>query len=791
MDRFSKRLGGHWLIPLRLLVVLAVWLPIVLAAGGAYYLAQLSDEVPQTPDLGRLTPTSPSSVETRTGWRIAGSRASGPVELHDLSPLTITAFLAAEDADFFEHDAYNAKAIVRAFLANQREGETVQGASTLTQQLAKRFVSRDKTLRRKVKELLIARRLEATYSKPQLLETYLNTVYFGERAFGISQASWTYFDKPASHLEVAEAAVLAGLLPAPSSYNPVNDMKRAKIERDQVLRRMAELELLSEEDVESEVSKPIELAAQRDVQPERMPYAASSALRALERHFDDKAWGEGGYTVVMPHSPVRQARARGSLRDSVEAHDRRQGWRGALGRALDAKAADAQLEGQSTSANYVLARVVAVERERAMLRTAGEMIALDLAQARWAAPAERDRHYKRPAELDDLREILQPNDLVTVRRGEEGWRLVQPPSFEGAFIAIDSRTGGLWASVGGFDADRSIFHRAEQGCRQPGSVFKPVVYSEAISQGLTAATMLSDLPEKFATGRGTVWQPKNADRDFKGYVTLANALAWSRNIPTVHLMDYLGRSSVVERAKRLGVESELDTTSSVALGASCVRPTEMARVYAAFQRSGRTVEFSPISHIRDGAGDVIIDREHFAAPDWSTAGRLDRIASVQEPASAGVSKEVAFVVTRLLRRVVTSGTAHELPDEWKVAGKTGTTNKYDAWFVGFDGEMTAASWIGSDKNERPLGNGEHGATVALPVFEGFYANYVVEEPALWTGEPPRRIVMRRIDAQTGLRSRSGEPGIELPFIQGTAPAEFAPTRGTRQAEQIDSLIHEF
>ncbi|QDG52737.1 hypothetical protein FIV42_18920 [Persicimonas caeni] len=792
MDRFSKRTGGLWLMPLRLLVVLAIWLPVLLAAGGGYYLAQLADEVPQTPDLERLVSSSPSAVETRTGWRLAGRRASRPIELYDLSPVTISAFLAAEDAEFFEHDAYNAKAIVRAFLANMREGDTVQGASTITQQLAKRFASREKTLRRKVKELLIARRLEATYSKTQLLETYLNTVYFGEGAFGISQASWTYFGKSASELEVAEAAVLAGLLPAPSRYNPVADPERAKSERDAVLRRMAELELLSEERARSEVARPVEVVSQRDVQPERMPYAASSALRALERHFDDKAWAEGGYTVVMSHSPVRQARARRSVRASVEALDRRQGWRGPLGRALDAEAVDSRLEQQPTNAAYVLARVVAVERERAMLRATGEKrISLALGQAKWAAPAERDRHYKRPAELEDLRDILQPNDLVTVRRGEDGWALVQPPSYEGAFVAIDSRTGGVWASVGGFDADQSIFHRAEQGCRQPGSVFKPIVYSEAISQGLTAATMLADLPKKFATGRGTIWQPKNADRDFKGYVILADALAWSRNIPTVHLMEYLGRMSVVARARKLGVRSELDTTSSVALGASCVRPVEMASVYAAFQRGGRIVDVSPVAHIRDRAGDVLVDREHFATPDWSTAARLDRLASVDKPASSGVSSEVAFIITRLLRRVVTAGTAHELPDEWQVAGKTGTTNEFDAWFVGFDGELTAASWIGSDKNERALGNGEHGATVAMPVFEGFYGDYVVEAPALWQLEPPERVVQHRIDARTGLRSRPGEPGVELPFIQGSAPTELAPTRGTRQAEQIDSLIHEF
>jgi penicillin-binding protein 1A len=822
MDRFSKRFGGLWVSPLRLLLVVAVWAPLAAAVVAAFFLARLSDHIPETPDLESLRPTYASSVTTRTGWRLAGSQASRPVELFDLQPETIAAFLAAEDAEFFEHEAFNPKSIIRAGLANLRAGDSVQGASTITQQLAKRFLSPEKTLRRKVTELLMARRIEANVSKPDILETYLNASYFGQRAWGISQASWTYFAKPAASLGVGEAALLAGILPAPSAFNPHADRNRAKRERDQVLRRMGELGLLSKQRVEAEVSKPIVIAAENDVQPERMPYAAASAIRRLERHFDDAAWSEGGYTVVVPHSPVRQARARRSLRRGIEALDARQGWRGRLGRAVDADSVDQRLESQDADADFVLARIERIEPNEVTMITVGGEQRLVLDDAQWAAPDERERHYKRPAKLEDFREIFEADDLITVRRiavedpavedpavedpavedppsdpeQPTRWQLVQSPSYEGAFMVIDSATGSLWASVGGFDADRSIFHRAEQGCRQPGSVFKPIVYSEALSQQLTPATMLSDLPQKFATGRGTVWQPKNADRDFKGFVMLADALAWSRNIPTVHLMDYLGHTSVIERAKKLGITSELDTTSSVALGASCVRPVEMARVFAAFQRRGKVAEVSSVGYIVDAQGDVLVDHDHFSVPDWSSAARLDRMAHVEPGPENGVSEQVAFIITRLLRRVVTSGTAHDLPNEWQVAGKTGTTNAYDGWFVGFDGDLTAVTWVGSDKNERALGRGEHGATVAMPVFEEFYGDYLAEEPdssgpGFWHQEPPERVILRDIDPQTGLRSRPGEPGVELPFIQGTAPTEFAPTRGTRQAEQVDSLIHDF
>jgi penicillin-binding protein 1A len=272
---------------------------------------------------------------------------------------------------------------------------------------------------------------------------------------------------------------------------------------------------------------------------------------------------------------------------------------------------------------------------------------------------------------------------------------------------------------------------------------------------------------------------------------LANALAQSRNIPTVHLMNYLGIDQVIARAHQLGITSEIEATSSAALGASCVHPVELARVYAAFQRRGRTVDVSSIATIYDQAGNIVMDRQNFSVPDWSSAARLARLADPPGPAEFGVSPEVAYIVSRMLRRVVTSGTAHELPDEWKLGGKTGTTNQYDGWFVGFDGELTAVAWVGSDKNTRPLGRGEHGATAAMPIFENFYAHYFTPEPAFWQQEPPERIVWERIDPRSGLRAQPGQPGVDLPFIRGSAPTEFAPTRGTRQAERIDLLSQQF
>jgi penicillin-binding protein 1A len=792
MERtFEQRWGGWLAVPLRAVLVIALWLPLPAAVASAAALTTLASRIPDPGDISSDSKPIPSRVTTANGWTLAGSERGRPVRVHDLPPHVVAAFLAAEDATFFEHRAFSARAVARAALENLREGARAQGASTITQQVARRFLSREKTFRRKVEELLLARRLEARHSKTQILESYLNGVYFGEQAYGLNAAARVYFDKTPEDLTVDEAALLAGVLPAPSSLNPVADPEAAREQRDEVIRKMSRLGMVSASEADELISRKTPLDRWRSPRLERLPYVVEGARSAFASEFDEKAWGEGGYDVVVPHEPTTQAFARAALRRGLEAHDRRQGWRVAMGVVRDRTAVDNALA-ERDSDGLFLARVAKVERTSMDVVRGQQTIRLTLDGSAWAAPTERERHYKRPAELEDFGEILAVDDLVLVATGEDGApRLAQFPRFEGATLLVDSHSGRTRASVGGYDADRNLFHRARDGCRQPGSVFKAVVYAEALAQGLTPATLLSDLPREFSTGTGQVWTPRNADRDFKGFVLLANALAWSRNIPTVYLMEYLGIPKVVARAKKLGIESKLDRTSSVSLGASCVRPTEVARVFSAFQRSGATVELPAFSHIRDRDGDIVRDDGRFNWPEWSTAARLDRVARIGDAPEFGVSRQVAHIMWRLLRRVVTSGTAHELPDAWFVAGKTGTTNEFDAWFVGFDGRVTSVSWIGSDRNQRAIGRGEHGATVAMPVFADLYTRLEPRMVEDVTFELAEGVVEERIDPQTGLLARPGEPALKLPFIKGTTPTELAPTRGTRQAEQFDQITTEF
>lgn len=788
----TRRWGGWWVALPRLIFVLVLWAPLPIVLLFALQVSRFATELPPVPDITTLAPSYGSRVETMDGWFLGGARATEPVPYEELPRHVVAAFLAAEDEDFFSHQAYSMRGIVRAAIQNVREGRPAEGASTITQQVARQFLTTEKTYERKVKELLLARRIEATYSKGEILRVYLGSVFAGHTAHGVTQAAWLYFGKSPTDLTVAEAATIAGLLPAPSVYSPFVSLDAARAQRRRVLRRMHDIGTLSMAEVERYSGEPIELRRADEADERRMPRAFQAGLRAAH-NFGEEVWGSGGMTFVVPHEPVPQAIARSALQRAIEELDRRQGWRGAPARALDATSVDEAIAAQPPG-RIELARIVQVTQDEAEVFARDGRMHLTLADNGWAEPAETPRHYKRPVRLRDMRDALREGDVVFVERGADGVRLWQRPAYEGAFVDVDTTTGRLHAAVGGFDGEVDTFDRVFQGCRQPGSVFKPIVYAQALSAGFTAASMLRDVPVEVATGRGDTWRPRNADRDFRGFVTLADALAWSRNIPTVNLMDRLGPRHVVARAKQLGVtESVLDTTSSVSLGASCVRPYEMVQVYGAFQRHGRTLRVSPLAYWIDPHGATRDDAMHFAIEDWRTSARLERLARVQPLPDRGVSENVAYIMLDLLRRVVTSGTAHELPDDWLVAGKTGTTNEFDAWFVGFDGLRTTATWVGSDKNTRPLGRGEHGATAAMPAFR-----YYGEVFARRSGEgeeflpaPPAGIEIETIDRATGLRTPPGESGIELPFVAGTAPREVAPTRGTRQAQQVDELIYDF
>lgn len=676
-------------IAIRACVVLPIWLGIVASVFVVLAFLRLNIEIPDAPDLATLEPSYPSRVEYLDGTWISGARATHAVPFEQIKPHTIMAFLAAEDENFFSHQALSPRGVARAAWENWQSQSRGQGASTISQQVARQFLTTDRTYTRKLRELLLARRIEARYSKQEILKAYLGSVFMGANAHGITQASWRYFDKDPRELTILEAATLAGVLPAPSVYSPLKSPDLAVRERNRVLRRLHEVGVLTAEQRDKLQAQPLNLAP--SPAKTRHTTIEASARRALQQHFGDDAWEKGGITVVVQEHPALVDRAQKSLYDGV---------------------------------------VALTERQKKELNT-----------------------------------------------------------FEGSVLIVDPMSGQVLASVGSAFEASSDFDRSRQACRQPGSLFKPIVYAEALGRSITAATMLNDLPMEIAAAYGPVWNPRNADYDFRGYMTVADALAASRNIPVLRLAQHVGTQNIINRARKLGIHSIIDPARSMPLGASCVLPTEMAGVYSAFAREGFVVELSPVAYFKHPDGTVSHDFLRFDAWDPDPISRLVRMAQWDGLPQRGISEDINFIMLTLLRRVVERGTASMLPKDWAVAGKTGTTNEYDAWFAGIGQNFVAIVWIGAEKNETPLGPRENAGTVAVPVFESIFEGIAIPDLKITEEDAPERIEFVGIDRVSGLRARAG--GEKLPFLRGTAPLELAPSRGTRQSQQVDSLIYDF
>ncbi|MBH25116.1 MAG: hypothetical protein CMH57_11805 [Myxococcales bacterium] len=452
----------------------------------------------------------------------------------------------------------------------------------------------------------------------------------------------------------------------------------------------------------------------------------------------------------------------------------------------------------------------------------GIEVSVPLHSARWAFPYDRTSKRNAAAELTDLGHAFAPGDVIVVaydtwtvrapgetirrrrkrkrRKDDEplpthtGWRLDQLPRVEGMLLSTEIDTGYVRAAVGGWDFDRSQFNRAIHGCRQPGSVFKPIVYSRALERGLTPATVIADAPLKVLKEGGEVWAPKNADWKFSGHLLLRDALARSRNLPSVQVFNHIGAEEAARQAYRLGITTEMAVTEALSLGASCVKPWDLMRVYGTFARRGVRMEPRMLLTVEGPDGRIELDRGHFADASAPTMARLDRlIRSVLDSPERVLHEAHAYQMLHLLRAVVYAGTAGRASALGvPVAGKTGTTNAYDTWFVGFTGDILTSVWVGADDNDRPVGSGETGGRVALPIWLRYMKAAVHERPQQEIlGEPPEMIEMHRVDRELGMASQDGEPGISLPFVRGTEPKQEAPDRNQKAALRVDDASTRF
>lgn len=733
----------------------------------------LSD-LPETTGLRDVRYQEPLRIYSADGSLMAefGIQRREPVGFDDIPPLLVKAFLAAEDSRFFAHAGVDLLGLLRAAREVARAGRLSQGGSTITMQLTRNlFLTPEKTLQRKMRELLLALRVEQTLTKTEILELYLNEIFFGHRAYGISAAAELYYGKRLVDLTLAEMAMLAGIPQSPSTGNPVTDPERALARRDHVLDRMRALAYIDAEahgrargqpDVARLHRPPPELAA---------GYLAEMARQELVGRFGDDVYRRGWhvYTTVDPRL---QLDAQAALRKGLRDYDRRHGYRGPEARLdpapRDRAARDAALATMTPLPGLRAGIVVAVSAERAEVYVGqGQAIGLTRAQVDWARPyVDEDRRGKAPVRLD---QVVAVGDLIRLQRTPAGdWSLAQAPAVSGALLALAPQDGAILALVGGYAYRVSAFNRAVDARRQPGSSFKPFIYAAALDQGWSPASLVRDEPIRVPQARGKVWAPRNADHKTLGPVRLRVALVKSRNLATIHLLDQLGIETARAFIPRFGFAPEaLPRGLSLALGAGETSPLELARGYAVFANGGYRVTPHLIQRIEDASGAVLFEAHppRACSDCWSRYGDLPvrtqpvSVSGAAPTAERVLAPRIVFQMDSMLRDVIQRGTGQRAKRLVRsdIAGKTGTTNAVrDSWFCGYQKDFVAVAWMGFDEFT-PLGRREYGGRAALDIWADFMAAALDGKPEARL-DPPPGLVRVQIDARTGAEVLAPGPG---------------------------------
>jgi penicillin-binding protein 1A len=799
-------------IPAPLAVGLAAFIMLAAAVltGGYHYLAA---GLPQAGELRSVRVEAPLQVFSRDGLLIAefGEVIRTPITFRDMPPLLVDAVLAAEDEHFFSHPGIDYRGVARAVLDQLRTlGKGRVGGSTITQQVARmHYLERSNRYLRKLREWVLALRLEAELSKEEILELYLNTYEFGHRSFGIVAAARTYFGKPLAELSIAETALLAGIPNGPSIFNPISNPQRATERRAYVLRRMRELALITEAEHLDALAEPV-LSQRHERRIELdVPYLAEMVRVEMVRRYGSDATRTGLRVTTTLDGP-HQAAAQRALREGLIAYDERHGWRGALTtvdlgdgvRADPLALAHARLADYPDRAGTISAFVlVAGEREaRVYSRARGEET-LGLDAVAWAAPYIDDQRVgPRPTRVD---QVLGEGDIVRLRTTSEGaLRLAQIPELQSALVALDPRDGAIVTLVGGFNFHLSNFNRAVQSARQPGSAFKPFVYSAALEHGFTPASIVNDAPVVFGDrSLGTLWRPTNDSGRFYGDTRLREALVRSQNLTAVRVANQVGLDATLRHLRAFGFgDVALPHDLTVSLGAGGVAPLDLARAYAVFANGGFLVDPYFVARIEDARGHVLFEAAPaVACPSCGQAGPhgLDSVAPpALHPAPRVISERNAWLMTDMLQDVIHRGTgrAAQALGRGDLAGKTGTSNDHvDGWFAGYNADLVATVWVGFDSPRRSLGRAaglqEGGSRTALPIWSAFMADALAGTPAHIVGMPPG-IVELRIDPQTGGLAGDLETGaiIEKFYVDATpqrhpgavaaGPGTQAPAGGT-------------
>jgi penicillin-binding protein 1A len=767
---------------------------IVAVAAAAGFLWHYSKSLPDYSQLQDYEPAVMTRVHASDGSLLAEYARERRlyIPIQAVPKLVINAFVAAEDKNFYEHGGVDFSGIARAamlYIQQYGSGRRPQGASTITQQVAKNFLlTNELSFSRKIKEALLSMKIERAFSKEKILELYLNEIYLGMGAYGVAAASLLYFDKSVHELSIAEVAYLAALPKAPNNYHPFRQRERALERRNYVIERMMEDHYITAQEAEKARKEPLKIT-QRPTGAHifAAEYFTEEVRRYISENYTEKKLYEGGLSVRTTLDPKMQVLARNVLVDGFVRFDEQQGYRGAISKldiAGDWGVKLAEVKAMSDVAPWRLAVVLESGDASARiglqpLRDPGgtvtrgrEIGTVPLEGLKWAKPVSGPMRGKVPVKAS---QVLEPGDVVYVEPmagKDDQFRLHQVPEVSGALVVMDPQTGRVLAMVGGFSYDQSQFNRATQALRQPGSSFKPLVYAAALDNGYTPSTVVLDAPLEIDTGSG-IWAPENYTKKYYGPSTLRFGIEQSRNVMTVRLAQDVGMPLIGEYAKRFGVYDNLPPYLSFALGAGETTLLRMVGAYAMFDNGGRKIQPTLIDRIQDRYGRTIYRHDSRECRDCDA----EKWANQSEPVLVDKRERVldpmtAYQITSMMEGVVQRGTATVVKDVGKpIAGKTGTTNdEKDAWFIGFSPDLVIGVYLGYDK-PRHLGKGATGGVLAAPVARDFLKVALADKPAV-PFRVPAGIKLIRIDPKTGMRAGPGDQRVILEaFKPGTAPPD--------------------
>lgn len=763
----------------KILGLTAVFLGVAaLLAFGGYWIYLLA----KLPKVDRLADYSPPSVSqvygddnTLVGEFYLERRTVVPVS--KIPRKLIQAFVAAEDSNFYQHKGLDYMGIMRAVVKNILTMSKKEGASTITQQVAKSMLlTPEKKFSRKIKEAILAKRMEDKLSKEEILYIYLNQIYLGAGSYGVQSAAETYFDKDVDTLNLAEMAMLAGLPKAPNSYSPIKHLEKARERQAYVLERMVKEGYITQAEADHARNTPIVVKSRKKVNSDESAYFLEHLRIQLEEKYGEDALYKGGIKVYTTMNAGMQKAAYDSIINGLKAVDKRQGFRGAVRFVAEnevdrfCKQVEDGIDTASlkTAATY-LGVVVGVQNGDLLVRVGDRTGTLPRKNMAWAGKLDLVDSWEKP-ESAAKGKFLTKGAVIEVsvvapdvNKTGAVYALDQEPEAQAAIIAIDPKTGAVKAMVGGRDFKKSQFNRALQAKRNPGSAFKPIIYGAAIDKGMSPATIIDDSPVEYDSGKEQAWKPKNYDNVYRGPVTMREALTNSINVVSVKILDSIGVDTAIEFAKKLGITSPLAANLTLALGSSSVTPAELTSAYCVYASGGFKTAPYFITKVTDASGKVLEENP--------------------PPAPVPVvSPETSFIMTNLMESVVNSGTGQRARALGRpVAGKTGTTNDMkDAWFIGYVPQLVAGVWVGFDQ-ERSLGSGGSGGQAAAPIWTEFMQRAVGGMPVESFAQP-ENVTSATINPTTGQLVPDGTPGsVQESFISGTEPSHYDDSTGEEKA----------